>query len=225
MNILAIEASSDACSCALLVGEILIERHQVAPRAHTDLLLPAVGDVLAEATLQQGDVQRLAYGAGPGSFTGVRIAASVAQGLALASGVPVTPVSSLAALAMRGGRAGEVVAACLDARMGEVYLGMFRLDAQGMPEALGAELLCAPEDAGPAALPVDCAVGSGWSRYAEVLHGVLGTPARLMADLHPGAAEVARLAAVSPVALDPTEAGPVYLRREVATPPSSGALS
>ena len=126
MNLLAIETATECCSVALLAGARLIERSELAPRRHAELLLPMCDEVLAEAGLARRDLDALAVGRGPGAFTGVRLAVSAAQGIALALGIPVVPVSSLAALAMQAPDDGGDVLAVIDARMGEVYAGFFR---------------------------------------------------------------------------------------------------
>src|SRR5210317_1382780 len=126
-RILALETATEACSVAVLAGSAMYRRFEVRPRAHLRLLLPMVESVLTEAELDLGDLDAIAFGCGPGGFTGLRIAAGAAQGLALGARLPVIPVSNLAALAastMRDTTARKVIV-CQDARMGEVYWGTF----------------------------------------------------------------------------------------------------
>ena len=128
MKLLAIDTSSLACSVALLAGDSVFERHEEQAREHTRLLLPMIEDVLAEGGLVPGDLDAVVLGNGPGSFIGMRIAASVAQGIAHGAGLDIVPVSSLAAVAAQVfemTEAKEVVVA-QDAHMNEVYLGAFR---------------------------------------------------------------------------------------------------
>jgi tRNA threonylcarbamoyl adenosine modification protein YeaZ len=128
MKILAIETATEACSAALVQDGNVIERYVVAPREHNRLILSMIEAVLAEAGVGRTQIDAVAFGRGPGSFTGLRIAAGVTQGIAYGLDCPVLPVSTLAALAFQSFEeaAGEGVYACLDARMGEIYGGLFR---------------------------------------------------------------------------------------------------
>jgi tRNA threonylcarbamoyladenosine biosynthesis protein TsaB len=220
-NLLAIETSTEACSAALLVGERLFERSELAPRRHAELILPMIEDLLAEADIARRQIDGIAVGRGPGAFTGVRLAISVAQGLALGLDVPVVPVSSLAALAQDvPAPAGAPILAVIDARMGEIYAGTFRQTASGLVEAIGLESV------GPAhglALPPGAGwwvVGSGWSAYRDVIAARLGgEPHWADGARYPQAHAIARLALpqfVAGRAVAPELALPVYLRDKVA---------
>lgn len=220
MNLLAIETSTENCSVALLHGDDLVGRSELAPRRHAERVLPMCDEVLAEAGLHRSALDAIAVGRGPGAFTGVRLAVAVAQGIALAFDLPVVPVSSLAALALQAGDDADAILAVIDARMGEVYAGVFRPGADGLVEAMG------PETVGPAAEVVlpDAStwhvIGTGWGRYADVLAARLSVPPRLaIGEAFPQAIDIARLAA--PVAVTgggvpADEALPVYLRDKVA---------
>jgi len=225
VNILAIEASSEACSCALLLDGVVSERFQIAPRRHTALLLPMVRELLDENAVTLAQLDTVAYGQGPGSFTGVRIAACVAQGLALSADRGVIAVSSLAALAARFGAPGEQVLSALDARMGEVYLGTWCLDADGIPTPLAPEQLGVPSAVELPAAGDWVAVGSGWATQGVVMRQRMAARlVRVQEDVFPGAAQVALLAAADGVAQAPELALPGYLRRQVATPRSRPLL-
>lgn len=223
MNILAIETSSEACSCALLLADgAITQRLEVAPRQHTQLLLPMVDSVLNEAGLSLSALDCFAFGRGPGSFTGVRIAASAIQGLALAADRPVLGISSLAGVALgEDERVSESVLAVFDARMGEVYLGAFQPDADGLPVAIDEEHLASPERV---ALPTSgewFGVGAGWPVHGEQLASRLGSRLRgVDASRLPSAKQIARLAA-GPArrgeGIAAEQALPNYLRREVTT--------
>jgi tRNA threonylcarbamoyladenosine biosynthesis protein TsaB len=219
MKILALDTAGKGCSVALLDGERIIERFEAAPRRHAASLLPMAEACLAEAGVALGELDAVAFGRGPGSFTGLRIATGVAQGMAFAAELPVVPVSNLAACAvaalrLRGWR--NVVVA-FDARMGEVYAATFRSGADGLPAAIAPEALLAPE----AIAPPD---GAGWhgagSAFAAwpALAGQLGLEAA-DADIAPLARDllglaVAALARGEAVAAE--DALPVYLREQVA---------
>jgi tRNA threonylcarbamoyladenosine biosynthesis protein TsaB len=219
MNLLAIETATECCSVALLSGEEIVARSELAPRRHAELLLPMCDQVLAEAGLARRALDALAVGRGPGAFTGVRLAISAAQGIALALGIPVVPVSSLAALAMQAPGDGADVLAVIDARMGEIYAGVFRRTPDGI-EPLGDEAV------GPAtALKVPAShvldvIGSGWSSYRDAIATVLPAPPHWSdGDRYPQAVDVLRIAA--PIAkagggIPADQVLPVYLRDKVA---------
>jgi tRNA threonylcarbamoyladenosine biosynthesis protein TsaB len=219
VNLLALETSTEWCSVALLAGGATTARGEFAPRRHAELLLPMCEAVLAEAGLARSRLDAIAVGRGPGAFTGVRLAVAAAQGIALGLGVPVVPVSTLAALALDAPVDRDVLAV-IDARMGEIYAGAFR-HRDGLVEAIGAEsvgradVLVAPESA--AGWHV---IGSGWTSYADAITARIGgAPAWADGERFPQAAAVARLAA--PLAraghgVATESALPVYLRDRVA---------
>jgi len=133
MNILAIETATEACSASLIMSDRLITRFELAPREHTKLLLPMMEEVLKEAGITLKEVDAIAFSRGPGAFTGLRIAAGVAQGVALSIDKPVIPVSTLEALALQATKDNyqqETIVAALDARMGEVYWGLFKYEEE-----------------------------------------------------------------------------------------------
>ena len=225
-NRLAIETATEACSVALLVEGEVEERYEVAPRQHAVLLLPFVESVLATAGLGLGELDAIAFGCGPGSFTGLRIAAGMTQGLAFGADLPVVPVSTLAALAQGtvGQHGAKAVLAVLDARMKEVYWGAFRCNHDGLVDALGAEAVSSPQQVRvPTADPWSGA-GSGWDRYADVLAKRCAlTPADIFPDQKPHASDVARLAVRAfeqGMAVAAEQAIPVYLRDKVADRPA-----
>lgn len=220
MNLLAIETATESCSAALLGRQRLLVRSELAPRRHADLLLPMCEALLAEAGLRRADLDAVAVGRGPGAFTGVRLAISAAQGIALALDIPVLAVSSLAALAMQAPNNGAAILALIDARMGEIYAGAFRRRPDGLVEALDAESV------GPATallLPEASAwnvVGSGWAAHGDALRARLPcAPTWADGERYPQAADVARLAAPQlreGHGVAPEQALPVYLRDKVA---------
>lgn len=219
MNLLAIETSTECCSAALLCGERLIARSELAPRRHAALLLPMCEGLLAEAGLSRRALDGIAVGRGPGAFTGVRLAVAAAQGLALALDVPVVPVSSLAALALQAPQNGAAVLAAIDARMGEIYAGCFTQVSHGVV-AVSAEWVGAAADLELPGGDAWNVIGSGWAAWADELRARLpGAPLWAAGDRFPQAAEVARLAAPRLAAgqgVDPAATLPVYLRDKVA---------
>jgi tRNA threonylcarbamoyladenosine biosynthesis protein TsaB len=220
MNLLAIETSTECCSVALSCNGEIISRSEVAQRRHAELLLPMCDEVLVEAGVFRRQLDAIAVGRGPGAFTGVRLAISAAQGMALALDLPVIPVSSLAALALDAPVDSRMILAVIDARMGEIYAGAFRRRDDGLVELLGSETV-GPADA--LALPAGMnwsVIGTGWDSYREVLLTRMGSgPAWAEGQRYPQAAAVARLAMREHVAghgLAPELAMPVYLRDKVA---------
>lgn len=227
-RILALETATDACSAALLVGSEVSERFEIAPRGHAALLLPFVEGLLAETSLQITELDAIAFGRGPGSFTGLRIAAGMAQGLAFGAGLPVLPVSTLASLAQGCVRecGAQGVLAALDARMQEVYFGAYRVAADGLVAAAGEEVVCAP-----AAVTVPdgndwYTAGDGWQSYSDEMKARLSQPpAGSLDTARPHAADVARLAAAlwqRDGGVPAEQATPVYLRNHVADKPKTG---
>jgi tRNA threonylcarbamoyladenosine biosynthesis protein TsaB len=221
MKLLAMDTSSVACSVALQVGDSVLERHEEQPREHTRLLIPMVRTLLAEGGLETSELDAIVIGNGPGSFIGVRIAASVAQGLAYAAGVPVVPVSSMAAVAAevqdRYDSAEVVVAQ--DAHMDEVYLGIYGLDEHGElieiePERLHGQGVIEPlDDVAP------LAAGFGWQRYPQLLASNRHLFSELVDVQHPRARYVLSLGAAALRAgkeIEPKSLCPAYLRQKVA---------
>lgn len=219
MNLLAIETATEACSVALLSGERLVERSEVAPRRHAELLLPMCDAVLAEAGIAPGGLDAIAVGRGPGAFTGVRLAVSAAQGMALALGIPVVPISSLAALAMQAPDDGADVLAVIDARMGEVYAGVFRR-VDGRVRLVGEETVGRADALVLSDATALNVIGTGWSSYRDALAAVLARPPRWAeGERYPQAADIARLAAPIAAAgggIAADQVLPVYLRDKVA---------
>jgi tRNA threonylcarbamoyladenosine biosynthesis protein TsaB len=217
LNILALDTSGEWCSAALWLDGRLLSRGEHAGQRHSELVLPMIDALLRESGLALTDLDGLAFGAGPGSFTGLRIACGVAQGLAFGAGLPVVPVGTLEALA-EASAAPRVVAA-LDARMDEVYHAAYvREDAQWR-EVHGPGL-CAPAAAPPVEGGDWTGCGNGFAvqggalrvRYAGQLRDVRD-------DLQPHARDMVRIAAgrlAQGGGLDPAQAAPVYVRDKVA---------
>lgn len=220
MNLLAMETTTEACSVALVHGDQLLVRSELAPRRHTELVLPMADALLAEAGLARTALDAIAVGRGPGAFTGVRIGVALAQGMALALDLPVVAVSSLAALALEAEADDAAILAVIDARMGEIYAGAYRYDVTAGPVGLIPEAVLAPDQLRLPDAPAWRVVGSGWATYAGVLRPMLGDRLRHAEGArYPQAARVAELAVreyQAGRAVAPELALPVYLRDKVA---------
>ncbi|ESQ16338.1 MAG TPA: tRNA (adenosine(37)-N6)-threonylcarbamoyltransferase complex dimerization subunit type 1 TsaB [Chromatiaceae bacterium] len=226
-NLLAVETSGGTCSAALLYEGRLSQRLELAPRRHGELILSMMDELLHDAGLTVGDLDALAFGKGPGSFTGLRIAAAVIQGASFAAGLPVLGVSNLAALAQGANRMdGTCQALCaLDARMGEVYWGAYQVDGVGLMRPICDERVCAPDAVW---LPESTGwqgIGSGWSVHRQALARRVGVVIEQVgANRDCEARDIAVLAADAlehGEARTPDQALPVYLRNNVVVVPAS----
>ena len=219
MKLLALDTATEACSVALWQDGQIIDRTEMAPRRHAELVLPMAESLLAEAGITRRQLDGIAMGRGPGAFTGVRLAVSVAQGLALALDIPVVPVSSLAALAMQAPRNGAPVLAVIDARRAEIYAGAFSLEVEGMNPLMGECVISAGDLLLPKAEAWNV-IGTGWGAYGEALRERLpAAPLWADGERYPQARDVASLAAPVLAAgkgMSPEFALPVYLRDKVA---------
>jgi tRNA threonylcarbamoyladenosine biosynthesis protein TsaB len=225
VKLLALDTSSGQCSAALLLAQQVQFRAVLTAREHAMLLLPMVDELLAEAGLGLAALDGIAFGRGPGSFTGLRIAAAVTQGLAAGAGLPVFPVSSLRALARQarermlaaaGSLPPGVLLACMDARMNEVYWGSYGDGLEEAVEAVGpvSALLSVP-------LPVvAAAAGKGLAAWPDIAVSLQLPPEQVFGEAEPHASDVAWLAAQDLARgapwLDAALAQPVYLRDQVA---------
>lgn len=230
MNLLAIDTSSLACSVALQVGDKLAERHEEQAREHTRLLMPMIREVLVEFGMSAEQLDAIVLGNGPGSFIGMRIAASVAQGLAHGADVKIVPVSSMAAVAAQVFAESEVneVVVAQDAHMNEVYLGAFARAATGLPEPLFAERLQTQtriDDLDDALASRRVTAGFGWQRYPGLGAANEGLFSGQSDVLHPKARFLLALgeaAMASGAAIRPQDLVPAYLRSKVAQKPAPG---
>jgi len=224
MNLLAIETATETCSVALSVGGEILERYQLAPRQHAELLLPWVGELLAEAGLAYASIDAIAFSRGPGSFTSLRIGIGVVQGLAWASERPVIPVSSLAATAQAAAALGiRAALVALDARMDEVFTGVFEANDKGIMQPASAELVCPPETVGVPDMAAIFGIGNGFERYGALVD-LSAQLEGVRADVWPKASAVLQLALAWLKTNEPLPAElaqPVYLRDDVAQKPIS----
>ncbi len=219
-TLLALDTATEACSVALLHEGRVFSRYEVIPRLHAQRVLPMVQELLAEAGIALAAVEAIAFGRGPGAFTGVRIAVGVVQGLAFALDRPVLPISNLAVMAQRAHReqGATQVATAIDARMDELYWGCYRLE-DGEMRLVGVEAVLPPEQV---ALPRGAegewfGAGTGWAFASRI-----PVPVQAMdAGLLPHAEDLLTLATFAWArgeAVVADQAQPVYLRDNVATP-------
>lgn len=217
MKLLALDTSTEVCSAALFVNGEICERFEITPKAHTKLLLPMIQSLLAEAELNLTQLDALAFGCGPGSFTGLRIATGVVQGLAFGADLPVVPISTLAALAQNFSQDLSFVAT--DARIGEIFWGIYQKNTDGFVELVGKE----------AVLPVSqiqfleknaIGIGSGWRVYeTELMEKTRGFVSKIESDVLPHSSIIAKLGVYGferGLGVAAELAQPVYLRDKVA---------
>lgn len=221
MRLLAIDTSGEACSAALSTSAGVAQRLALEPRRHAALILEMVEGLLAEAGVGLYELDALAFGRGPGSFTGVRIAVAVAQGLAFGADLPVVPVSTLAGLAQGHHRRKGVLRSlvAVDARMGELYWAAYLLDADGRMRLSGCEEVAPADGVRIASGAGWHGTGSGWDVSGDLLRGRL---AGRLDSVETGtvceARDIALLAEAdfrAGLGVPPEQALPVYLRDRV----------
>jgi len=196
-RILAFDTSAEACSVALQNGDEIKLVHEIAPMQQAKRILPLIQSLLDAMSLTLADLDAVAYGCGPGSFTGIRIASSVAQGIAYAGNLPVIQVSSLAILAQSAffEQNWRKLIIVTDARMGEVYYGAYEIGAEGLAAELIKDSLAKPEDVSVEGLRDAYGVGDAWRVYPDELMKSLGfKPIAVQAAQQPSAKAVLALA-------------------------------
>ena len=223
-NILAFDTSTTACSVALLQGDITLSEHKVAPMKQAGLILPMIQHLLDQAGVTLQALDAVAYGCGPGSFTGIRIASSVAQGIGFAYSLPIIQISSLAAIA----QAAYIAQRCtkllvsVDARMEQVYWGVYEVNQAGLVELIGEEAVYAPQQVSLFTQP-DAqkqrwnGVGDGWGQYGSQMVNALGFQPQHLYPMQVATAEaVLKLAKaqleMGQIGLSASQVAPVYLR-------------
>ena len=226
MNLLALDTSTEVLSLAIQLGEKTFTHSQIAGNASSQLVLPQIQLLLDAANIKLSDLNGIAFGAGPGSFTGVRIACGVAQGLGFGANLPVVGVSTLLALAEASGE--DNVIACLDARMGEIYHAAFQKHENIWRETLETQV-CKPESSPVLAFRASqmimhekawVGIGSGWGVYGETLSTIYAQNlTKILAEVTPTAEAILRLAKptfIAGLAKPASEAAPIYIRNRVA---------
>ena len=231
MKILAFDTSSSTCTVALQVGNHAMFLHQMAPMQQAHLVLPMIHELLATASLTVNQLDAIAYGSGPGSFTGIRIASSVAQGIGFAANLPIIQISSLAAMAQTAfiQQHKTKCLVVLDARMGQVYWGAYQVNPYGRAELVGKEQVGQPEELHIAETLLNneltnetlnsetwCGIGDGWEKYDKPLIARLGfKPSEMDSSLIPHASAMLPLAIEKFKQKDwitPSQTVPDYLR-------------
>ncbi len=220
-SLLALDASSSACSVALWMDGDVMGRVEHAPRGHTRRLMPMIDALLAEAGIARESIDALAYGHGPGSFTGIRIAAGAAQGIAYALERPLLGISTLRALALSAWHrdGATLVMPALDARLGELYVALYQVE-QGHPQALVSDSVMAPEQLVlPSCAPGSITmIGSGVTLLDRLSSEVREHVGPTLEDREPEACDIVQLAAMdfaSGLITSPQKALPIYLRDQV----------
>lgn len=218
--IAALDTSTEACSVALLCNKESIFRYVVEPRIHAKALLPMLDELLAEAGISPKRLDGVAFGCGPGAFTGVRIGTAAAQAIALGGELPVAPVSTLASIAHRCFRehGKEKVAVAIDARMGEVYWGAYRIEESGIVEKVCDEQVCNPAQADRLDSTWSAA-GTGWQAYNPALGQATDVTVEEGIDPFPHALDILLMGSrqlLKGDGVSPEHALPVYLRDNVA---------
>lgn len=222
MKLLAVETATEACSAALMIDGEITEQYVLTTNGHSKLILPMIDSLMAEANLNPADLNGLAFGCGPGSFTGVRIATGIIQGIAFALDLLVVPVSNLAALAQEffNNNTENLAFVALDARMGEIYWGIYQRNAAGYAELLGKEAVIAANEIEFPEGVSGVGIGSGWRVYhPELLVRLSHRVIRYETNQLPKARAIARLGEEGfrlGRAVAVAEAMPVYLRDKVA---------
>ncbi len=216
MNLLSLDTSTEFLSLALQLGDKTYAHHQHAGQAASQLVLPQIQALLDSANVQLSDLNGIAFGAGPGAFTGVRVACGVAQGLGFGANLPVVGVNTLMALAQASGQ--ERVIGCLDARMGEIYHAAF-VRENGLWIEKSATTVCKPE-AAPVLEGEWAGAGSGWVVYGETLSKIYAKNlGQIFSDITPTAEAILQLAKPAfeaGLAKPASEAAPIYIRNRVA---------
>ncbi len=221
MNLLSLDTSTEFLSLALQLGDKHFTHTQLAGNAASTLILPQIQALLDSANITLSDLDGIAFGAGPGAFTGIRIACGVAQGLGFGANIPVVGINTLLALAEASGE--DKVIACLDARMGEIYHAAFEKVNNEWIEQSNTTV-CKPE-AAPVLVGSWVGVGSGWAVYGEILSNIYAqnltktVPHDLYYKVTPTAEAILQLALpifAAGLAKPAIEAAPIYIRNRVA---------
>jgi len=219
MKMLGFDTSTSACTVALLNGDVVSVRHQHAPMQQAHLILPMIQELLDSSSLTVNELDAIAYGCGPGSFTGIRISNSVAQGIGFAIQKPIIPISSLATLAQTAflEQQWSRLLVAMDARMGKIYWATYTINASGLAELIGNERLSQPEEITSSYHTDLYGIGDGWEAYKDILIGSNLTLKGIDARQLPSAKALLQLATLKYEKgewITAAQALPVYLSRD-----------
>jgi len=221
MNILALDTCTESCSAALLYNGEVFEQVEMTQRGHSDLILGMMDALFKQAGTTISTVDAIAFGRGPGSFTGVRVGVGVTQGIAFARDIPVIPISTLLAVAQDAADSldADNIAVAMDARMGEIYCASYQRK-EGIVELIGSERVCPPEQFKPNSDQLWVGVGTGWREYDSILReNFAGNLDKVVFEHYPNASVMIKLAEIEADAgrmIAADKALPVYLRDNVA---------
>ncbi|REL35189.1 tRNA (adenosine(37)-N6)-threonylcarbamoyltransferase complex dimerization subunit type 1 TsaB [Thalassotalea euphylliae] len=221
VNLLAIDASTEACSVAILKDDQVFSDFELCPQSHSVVLLPMVDKLLAKAGAKLTDFDALVYGRGPGSFTGVRIGIGVAQGLAFAADLPTIGISTMQAMAQQAyeQEGKDTVSVAIDARMAEVYCSNWQVNEQGLMALVGEERVLPPEQFAQSLEQGEYkyGAGTGWQAYQEAFQSICANLEKISV-MYPNAQYMLALAKqefITGKALPAEHAQPVYVRDTV----------
>jgi tRNA threonylcarbamoyladenosine biosynthesis protein TsaB len=221
MKLLAIDTATEACSAAILIDSVITQKFEVAPRKHAELILVMIDQLLAESGLLLEQLDGIAFGCGPGAFTGIRIATGITQGLAYATGLPVVPISNLAALAQSVDKKERVILSAIDARMKEIYWCIYTRNADEDITPVMDETVSSPDQITVQKVEENAlfGIGSGWNSYSEIITKTIDQSiSGIDAQALPQAKHILELAIPVFKAgnyIDAEKIRPVYLRNNV----------
>ena len=222
MNILAFDTATNACTVALQIGDTVFSRHKIAPREHASLLLTQIQSLCDEASFDLALLNAIAFGCGPGSFMGVRLATGIAQGLAFGLNIPLIPISTLQVIAQTAflKSAEKSILAGWDARINEIYWGFYQVDQYDIAQAIINDQLCMPSDVDIVSLgDIGFSLaGNAWNVYQDQLTAPLSLAKKKLTDLYPEATAILTIAKAKYLAneiVSPDAAHPHYIRHHV----------
>jgi tRNA threonylcarbamoyladenosine biosynthesis protein TsaB len=219
LKILALDTATEACSAAIIVDSEISEKSLIAPRRHADLILSMIDELLSDSGVALSELDAIAFGRGPGAFTGIRIAAGIVQGLAYGADLPVIPISTLAALAQGTNENSDFIISAIDARMSEIYTAIYRLDDSGLVVGITEETVIKADDFLISEQGTYYGVGTGWVTYNDIMSSKIGKQLiGYCGECYPQSRDILLLAKQEYEKgnlVKPEDAIPVYIRNKV----------